>query len=560
MNLKNILLASASALVLLGAASGGALAQQIQQNDNGLPPTLPDQVTLDQIIGVNLTLDPGSLRSNDISGGYANDFTGISHDQQNNGNSNALGIASNVVISTAAPGSGGDVSQQLWLRGSTIGGDYSNNAPGPLASSFRENTITDAFAGASGIVDVQQNNGDGNVLGIGDVVSANIGPNLFGQNGENHDDSSQEVLLEATVTGLITSEVNVVSGGDITGERTNTIDGGAFAEFVGMASVQQNNGNGNVIQAANSVIADLGTTTDVDPSEDALQSLVATAVVTNNTGFAQSDAGPPTPYDRTNLISDAFVGPGGIVNVQQNNGDNNALNVGNAVRAHFLTVDDIDDASAVVVSAAGFVSNNNSSLNTTDQDQNRINTIDEGSFSEAVGLTAVQQNNGNNNAMNALTAVVATLFTSGQIDGGDAAVDARTHAEVTDNLAVETANVDRVNTIDGGAFNDGAGIATVQQNNGDNNVINASKAVVAGLSDNANFVGFNGNIVDDTTITAVVSGNVAVISPTNVPPGYQNTLSDSFNGFSGIKTVQQNNGSNNAIQSSIAVVANVITP
>jgi hypothetical protein len=560
MNFKDALLATASALVLLGAASGGALGQtQIQQNEN--PPTYdpPTAFTLFQTIGVNLTDDPASLRVNTIDGGYSDNLTGISHDQQNNGTSNALGIASNVVISTAAPGSGGDVSQQLWLFGSTTGGIYLNNNGANLLSTFRENTIEDSFNGASGIANVQQNNGDGNVLGIGDVVSANIGPNLFSQNGENHDDSRQRVQLDATVTDITAEERNIVSGSDIISERTNNVSG-SFSDFVGMASVQQNNGSGNVIQAGNSIVADLGTETDVGASEDASQSLQAFATVTNNSSFAQSQSGPPDPYDRDNTISDSFSGFGGIGNVQQNNGDSNAMNVGNAVRAHFLTADDIDDATNVAVSATGVVTGNNSLLSPTDNEQNRRNTLSDGAFSDGAGLANVQQNNGNNNAMNAVTGIVATLFTANQLDGGDATVDAASTATVQNNVAIETTNVDRVNTIEGGAFNDTAGIATVQQNNGDNNVINASKAIAAGVSDNPAFVGFNGNIVDNTTITAVVSGNTSVIAPTNVPPGYQNTLTDSFSGFTGIKTVQQNNGSNNAIQSSIAVVANVITP
>jgi hypothetical protein len=561
MKLKNALLATASTLVLLGAVSSGALAQtQIQQNQNTPVYDLPTVFTLNQAVGVNLTNDPASLRTNAIDDGYSDGLTGISHDQQNNGTSNALGIASNVVISTAGPGSGGDVSQQLWLNGSTTGGIYTNNNGANLFSTFRDNLIDDSFKGASGIVDVQQNNGDGNVMGIGDVVSANIGPNLFSQNGENHDDSRQRARLDATVSGITAQEQNIVNSGDIISERTNTITGGSFSDFVGMASVQQNNGSGNVIQAGNSIVADLGTTTDTSDTEAASQSLLANATVTNNSGYAESQAGPPDPYDRTNTIDDAFVGPGGIVNVQQNNGDNNAMNVGNAVRAHFLTVDDVDDATKVVVSTVGVVASNNTLLSPTDNEQNRLNTLTGDSFSEGAGLVSVQQNNGNNNAMNAATGVVATLFTSTELEGNDASAQALASATVTGNTAIETSNVDRVNTIDGGAFNDAAGVATVQQNNGDNNVINASKAIVAGVSDNANFVGFNGNIVNDTTITAVVSGNSSVIAPTNVPPGYQNTLSDSFNGFSGIKTVQQNNGSNNAIQSSIAVVANVITP
>ena len=562
MNFKNALLASASALVLLGAASSGALAQtQIQQNQTAPTYDPPTVFTLNQTVGVNLAIDPASLRTNTIDGGYSDGLTGISHDQQNNGTSNALGIASNVVISTANPGpSAGDVSQQLWLSGSTTGGSYSNNTGGNLLSTFRENTIEDSFKDVSGIVGVQQNNGDGNVMGIGDVVSANLGPIPFGQNGENHDDSRQRVRLDATVSGVTTQEQNIVSGSDIISERTNTISDGAFSDFVGMASVQQNNGNANVIQAGNSVVADLGTDTDLGASEQARQSLQAFATVVNNSGFASSQAGPPEPYDRENTINDAFVGAAGIVNVQQNNGDNNAMNVGNAVRAHFLTADDIDDATNVAVSATGVVSGNNSLLSPTDNEQNRQNTVDGGSFSDGTGLFAVQQNNGNNNAMNAVTGLVATLFTSEQLNGDDATVHAASTATVTNNVAIETANVDRVNIINEGAFNDAAGIATVQQNNGDNNVINASKAIAVGLSDDPDFVGFNGSIVSGTTIGAVVSGNTSVIAPTNVPPGYQNTLTDSFNGFAGIKTVQQNNGSNNAIQSSISVVANVITP
>ena len=559
MDFKKTLLASASAVILLGAASGGALAQvQIQQNEN--TPTLdpPTAFTLLQTIGVNSTIDPASLRVNTIDGGYGDNFTGISHDQQNNGTSNALGIASNVVISTAGPGSGGDVSQQLWLFGQTTGGTYLNNNGANLQANNRTNTIEDSFNGASGVVDVQQNNGDGNVLGIGDVVSANIGPNLFNQNGENHDDSRQRVQLDAFVLGLTTEERNILSGGNIFTERTNTVSG-SFSDFVGMASVQQNNGNGNVVQAGNSIVADLGTETDVGASEDAAQSLLANAFVSGNSGYAESQSGAPDPYDRTNTVASSFDGAGGIVNVQQNNGDNNAMNVGNAVRAHFLTADDIDDATDVVVSAVGTVTNNNLTISPTDREQNRLNTIGDGSFSDGTGLFAVQQNNGNNNALNAATGIVATLFTTDQINGDDATVNAASTATVTNNVANETANVDRVNTIDE-SFNDTAGVATVQQNNGDNNVINASKAIAAGISDNPDFVGFNGNIVDDTTITAVVSGNTSIIAPTNVPPGYQNTLSGSFSGFSGVKTVQQNNGSNNAIQSSIAVVANVITP
>jgi hypothetical protein len=55
---------------------------------------------------------------------------------------------------------------------------------------------------------------------------------------------------------------------------------------------------------------------------------------------------------------------------------------------------------------------------------------------------------------------------------------------------------------------------------------------------------------------ASVSGNTTVVNATSVNPGYRNTISASFLQAAGVFTVQQNNGSNNAIQSAISVVAN----
>src|SRR3546814_11116337 len=105
-------------------------------------------------------------------------------------------------------------------------------------------------------------------MGIGDVVSANIGPNLFCQNGENHDDSRQRVQLDAIVNDITSQEINIVSGTNIISERTNTVNGGALSNFVGMASVPQNHGHGNVIPDRNSIDADLGTAEDGRACED----------------------------------------------------------------------------------------------------------------------------------------------------------------------------------------------------------------------------------------------------------------------------------------------------
>ena len=99
MNFKRTLLASASGAVLLFAASSGAMADQIVQNGWTIDMVDPDptHTTMDQRVIGGSTFDSGSLRTNTIDGDYSSESVGISHDQQNNGNNNAMGIAANVL-------------------------------------------------------------------------------------------------------------------------------------------------------------------------------------------------------------------------------------------------------------------------------------------------------------------------------------------------------------------------------------------------------------------------------------------------------------------------------
>ncbi len=125
-------------------------------------------------------------------------------------------------------------------------------------------------------------------------------------------------------------------------------------------------------------------------------------------------------------------------------------------------------------------------------------------------------------------------------------------AQVSGNRAADHPNTDRVNTIANRSFNNAHGVMTVQQNNGDNNVMGASNAVAIDHN-GANGWGAGLSVA---ALNAVVTGNTSVISSTSALPGYQNTVVSSFTGASGVMTVQQNNGNNNAIQSAISVTAN----
>lgn len=570
MTFRTKLLGSASALLLIGAASGAAYAEESIQNEWLIEMMNPAHVTMDQTVdgieGRGAT-DAGSRRDNTIRGDYSNRMVGLGHDQQNNGNNNAIGVESNVLVNT---GDSDDLTQNLWMQGTSQNGTYVD-APvgdGHLAEAARINLITNAYQNVQGVIDQQQNNGDGNVMGIEDVVSANLGAEPFGQSSEGHDDTTQKVRVSGTVDNNNSTDTNRVTGNPrlVTGERTNTINGRAFQNFLGLASVQQNNGNGNVIQVGTAVIADIGTAGNSSGTEDADMYVKADGTVTNNISASSSSPGPSiSPVDRDNLITNAFRGGvSGIVNAQQNNGDNNSMNVANGVRVAYMSNTDIDNVGrtdgakqeerfgGLSVWTDADVSNNRAN----DLEQNRDNLLTGNSFRGATGMFTVQQNNGDNNAMNSATGVVASLF-SGNGDGNDVMAGAAARANVENNTSTVNVNSDRRNRVQGNVFNNAAGIVAVQQNNGDNNAINASKAIVASFGEGPDFKGFNGDVMADTYLKATVTGNTATIFNTAALPGYENLLTNSFQGFKGIKTVQQNNGNNNAIQSSVTVVGNI---
>ena len=86
--------------------------------------------------------------------------------------------------------------------------------------------------------------------------------------------------------------------------------------------------------------------------------------------------------------------------------------------------------------------------------------------------------------------------------------------------------------------------------------MNSSTAVAASLNNDL-ADGFGDDSVSAATLSATVAGNISIIDATAEVGGFNNSITDSGNGFNGIAVIQQNNGNNNAIQSSISVSANV---
>jgi hypothetical protein len=483
--------------------------------------------------------DIGSDRDNVINPSF-NDADGVFTVQQNNGNGNAISAATTVAANMGA----GFVAQLA----STIGTIFvQSTIDNGLA---RDNLIDNSFNDTNGVITVQQNNGDANVIGAATAVAVNLGPGL------GHPLDNDVIQIAATLGLVALSRArDRDTTGPVTGLRSNVIKD-SFLRSAGVVSVQQNNGSNNVMGIANAVQANINTlrTTDLDGIDFVLQFAVDVGGTVQNVSQEIGFGSTPPPFGvgpvhRSNLIRDSFNQFAGVATVQQNNGDNNVIGAATAVVANVNSGDKTDFALGLAGSLA-FVKNNNASEPSGANRDNLINP----SFRGAQGVITVQQNNGNNNVMGVANAVVWNENNISDTSAELAANAALGFAAVEGNSATDHANTDRVNTIHGGSFNGARGVMTVQQNNGDNNAITASTAVATDINGGGG-VGF-GPAVSLAALGASVSGNTTVVNATSVNPGYRNTISASFLQAAGVFTVQQNNGSNNAIQSAISVVAN----
>lgn len=124
---------------------------------------------------------------------------------------------------------------------------------------------------------------------------------------------------------------------------------------------------------------------------------------------------------------------------------------------------------------------------------------------------------------------------------------AQIRGSVSGNTATVTGPINRSNVIENG-FDGALGVSVVQQNNGDNNLINAAVSI-ADMSETVPAFASS-----TTGINTTVSGNTSSFSGNSVV--LSNVISGAFNGASGVMIVQQNNGNNNAISAAVSVSGN----
>ncbi|NQV19933.1 MAG: hypothetical protein HQ511_00795, partial [Rhodospirillales bacterium] len=353
---KTLLLTGASAFALMLGVSAPAFA---------IPPIDGAQAEAEGTSEGNYTRDRESRRENLIDNSFNGGATGIVHDQQNNGDNNAVNAATAVHADVT-----GGTGLETGARASSTSDDNESNHDG--FQDDRNNEILDTMNGFVGSATIQQNNGDNNAI--------NAATALDGVSGDTTG-VVQNVSADAKTVDGITDE-------DESSEVYNLIDP-SFTGAAGVFTVQQNNGDGNAISAATSAF---GVTGD------------AGGLTQDASASADADGNLTDTYkdNRDNLIIDSFNGDfAGVATVQQNNGDANAMSTATAVAAVGGNAGDLTQHAI----ANGF--SDGTRGNTTDAFRSERDNIIGGpqnAFQGAHGVITVQQNNGDANAISAANA------------------------------------------------------------------------------------------------------------------------------------------------------------
>ena len=532
----------------IGAANSVVFFDDVEAFDigGGDDPDVTQTVSTSGTVGDVETRDEGSDRSNSIIDSFR-DFEGVANVQQNNGTSNALGISVAVAAIWEDTNEDRDVIQNVSATGSVT--DQAGDGDDVVdIGSVRSNVIDPSFDDFDGVANVQQNNGDGNVLG----AATGIVVNLQGDgNNDALDDYNQTVRTLGTIDDIELARDRRAGAGD----RDNLIGDSSFEESSGILTVQQNNGNGNVLGSAIGVSVDLSEDT-TGGTEDVFSQTVTTTGTVNSPDTIETLAVAGGDADRRNEIdTDAFEDIEGVVTVQQNNGDGNVLGSAVAVAAT-IGGDDID-SSTQTVSTTGTVALTSSDDNILDRSSNRLNVIDDAG-DRTRGVISVGQNNGNGNVIGSAVGVVATvdtLLNSAGQSSNTATVNG-TVTGVPGSVVEANSFADRTNTIDD-AFENAEGVGTVYQNNGDANVIGSAIAVA--VYDTGDGEDGFANAVSTATLNGVVTGmNINTFSSSDVGTEFTNTItSEAFDGASGVLNIIQNNGNGNVIGAATTVTANV---
>ena len=404
--------------------------------------------------------------------------------------------------------------------------------------------IDGSFAGGTGmrgVVNVNQNTGDNSLLQNATAIAALIdclceqGQGAAGQ---------QTAFGNARNTGTGPGGAALVSGNGavaLAGSDSRAfIRNGSFDNAQGAVQVNQNAGANSLLQNATSIAF-----VDTRLFEDRALARAENLGDVGPNGSTR-DGGLLNSADITNSFNGSVQGS---VNVNQNAGNNSLLQNATAIAALidcFCGSDSVNpnlaDAAATNTAQVG---TSNVALSTNNADSAAVIN---GSFTGAAGIIQVNQNAGANSALQNATALA---YLESRISGDQTLAVATNSGAVAGNVSIRTGGSDALSQI-GGSFNGARGAVNVNQNSGDNSLLQNATAIAALVNCNC-AEDSDQTLVNSSTATATntgtVSGNNAQTAGSNADAG----IGSSFVNLSGVAQVNQNVAANSLLQNATAI-------
>jgi len=396
--------------------------------------------------GGSMQTDSGQTLTNTIKGSSFSGASGNVNDAQNNGSNNAMGQNTSVGVSLSSASSSSLNASASASNSMTGSGNTSTITDSPM-----NNTVQDkSFQNAAGNVNVQQNNGANNAMQQATAVGY-VGGKVSG---------FSSIGASSNSASLTNGSYSLDGRFD---DPTNMIKGFSFQGVSGDVNVQQNNGANSAMQQSTAV----GISTSPPGTPATTPPPIVDPNVSNTGSSTSSNSTINYSLMRNKLMNQSFEGAAGQINVQQNNGSNNALQQATAVDVVGGSYSGVT-APMSMSQTATVTGDTNSTFSST-----LSNSIQDNSFSAAKGNINVQQDNGSNNVDQQGIEVGVNSAVSSLISATSSSTLGGT---VTGNSATLT-NVSLTNTLAANAFQKATGNLNISQNNGSNGSIQQSISV-----------------------------------------------------------------------------------
>lgn len=294
-----------------------------------------------------------------------------------------------------------------------------------------------------------------------------------------------------------------------------------------------------------------------------VQDYYAAALAVNVGEVSGNRSMTSTGQDNSATLRGSFQGFRGVANVNQNSGANSGLQ--NSVAVSYVEGCDCEVSSPIIfglprgdANANSVAANVGQVVGNTSENVSPLliapgttatATLDD-SFNGSTGLVQVNQNAGANSLMQNATALTRVENIKGAEQNRDAWAIAVNAGQVTGsgNHSTDVKHDAAANIV--GSFNGFSGAANVNQNAGANSLMQNSSALAS--------ITYCNCAIEDLSTTIAAAGNLGSVTGNHASASLGSagvSMTNSFNGTTGVTQVSQNAGANSMMQNAVAIGA-----